>query len=177
MRLAEFLRHAAAWLLLCLPVTVPALSADRAQPIHIEADSAVLKEKEGISVYTGNVTLRQGSLRLQGETMTVYNDGEHIKSIILSGDPATIVQRPEGRDMDLHAESRRMEYRAADEQIILSDEARIWQADGKEFRSDRIIYNITTNTVNAGDAAAGDRVHITFQPKQKKPQDGETDSQ
>jgi lipopolysaccharide export system protein LptA len=177
MRPAEIARFAAAWLLLCLPATVAGLSADRTQPIYIEADSAVLKEKEGISTYTGNVTLRQGSLSLRGEAMTVYHDGDHIKRVILTGNPATIVQRPEGRDMDLHAESRRMEYLAADEQIILSEDARIWQEDGKEFRSDRIIYNITTNTVNAGGDADGDRVHITFQPKQKKPQDTEADSE
>jgi lipopolysaccharide export system protein LptA len=176
MRPADF--HIAVWLLLLCPLpAVHALDADREQPIHIEADSAVLKEKEGVSIYTGNVSLRQGSLRLHGNTMTVYNDGEHIRRIVLTGNPATIVQRPEGRELDLHAESRRMEYQADAGQVILSENARVWQEDGKEFRSERIIYDIRTNTVNAGGDAAGDRVHITFQPKQKKSRDTEAGSQ
>ncbi len=66
-----------------------------------------------------------------------------------------------------------MEYHAAEEHIILTGNARIWQADGKEFRSGKIIYNIRTNIVNAGDSASGDRVHITLQPKHKPSDNGE----
>lgn len=174
---ADTARLVCAALLLCLPVTGLALSSDRDQPIHIEADSAVLMEKEGLSTYTGNVKIRQGTLELHGDTMTVYNTDNNIDKIVLTGSPATIVQRPEGGDDDLHAEAGQMEYRAAEEHIILTGAARIWQADGKEFRSEKIIYNIRTNTVNAGDSTSGDRVHITLQPKKKADENGEPGSE
>ena len=174
---ADIARLAIAVLLLCIPALGQALSSDRDQPLHIEADSAVLKEKEGLSTYNGNVVIRQGTLEMHGDTMTVYSSDDNIDRIILTGSPATIVQRPEGSDKDLHAEAGQMVYQAADEHIILTGDARIWQADGKEFRSEKIIYNIRTNNVSAGGSTSGGRVHITLQPKLKPAENGEPESE
>jgi len=169
-------RRAFAMWLLCLPITGQSQPTDRDQAIYIEADSAVLMEKKGFSEYTGNVVIRQGALEMHGDNMTVYNSENNIDRIILTGSPATIVQHPEGDGEDLHAEAGKMEYRAAEEHIILTGAARIWQTDGKEFRSEKIIYNVKTRTVNAGDSATGDRVHITLQPKKKPDDNGKPES-
>jgi len=166
----RYLRRLGAILLLCLPALAHGLASDRDQPITIEADNATLKEKEGVSIYKGNVYLNQGTLKLHGDTLTVYTKDDHIEKAILTGAPATFLQRPDGQDVDQHAEARRMEYQAAGGFLILQGAARVWQTDGKEFRSEKITYNITTNTVNAGDSAGGDRVHITLQPKPREPQ-------
>ena len=157
-------------LLLCLPALAYGLASDRDQPVTIEADKATMKEKEGISIYQGNVYLTQGTLKLHGDTMTVYTKDNHIEKAILTGAPATAVQRPDGQDIDQHAEAQRMEYQAAGGFMTLLGAARVWQTDGKELRSEKIIYDITKNTANAGSSTGGDRVHITLQPKPKKPQ-------
>jgi lipopolysaccharide export system protein LptA len=164
------LRHLGALLLVCLPVLAYGLASDRDQPITIEADTATLKEKEGVSVYHGNVYLNQGTLKLHGDTLTVYTKDDHIEKAILTGAPATFTQRPDGQDVDQHAEAQRMEYQAAGGFLILTGAARVWQTDGKEIRSEKIVYDITRNTANAGDSAGGDRVHITLQPKPREPQ-------
>ncbi len=167
MKLAE-IRHALLLLLAVMPAATWGLATDRDQPIHIEADSASLDENTGISVYTGNVHLSQGTLKLQGETMTVHSDGDQVSKIVLTGDPATFVQRPDENDVDLNAEAGIMEYYASDERIILLKAAHVWQDDGKEFRSDKIIYDISGNRIKAGDSGSGDRVHIILQPKPKQ---------
>lgn len=159
--------------LLCLPLLAWGLASDRNQPIEVEADRATLKQKEGVSVYEGNVKLTQGTLHLTADTMTVYSSGEQVERMILVGNPATFVQRPEGRELDLHAEAARMEYHAAEERIILLGAARVWQTDGKELRSEKIIYNIRDNTASAGDTASGDRVRITLQPRGRQQKSGE----
>jgi len=164
-----------ALLLVCLPVLAHGLASDRDQPITIEADTATLKEKEGVSVYRGNVYLNQGTLKLHGDTLTVYTKDDHIEKAILTGAPATFTQRPDGQEVDQHAEAQRMEYQAAGGFLVLTGAARVWQTDGKEFRSEKITYNITANTVNAGDSSGGDRVHITLQPKPREPQPPATD--
>lgn len=165
---ADHLKSLLVLMLLCVPMLARGLSSDRDQPINIEADRATLQEQKGISTYEGNVYVSQGTLKLHGDIMTVYTPGNQLEKIILLGQPATFVQRPDGRDDDLHAESTQMEYRAADERIILTGGARVWQTDGHEFRSEKIIYNIKSNTVNAGSDTGGDRVHITLQPKQRE---------
>jgi lipopolysaccharide export system protein LptA len=174
MRLADT-RHLLVLLLAVMPGATWGLASDRDQPIHIEADTASLDENTGISIYKGNVQLRQGTLNLQGESMTVHSSGDQVSKIVLTGNPATFMQRPDNSEVDLHAESGQMEYFAADERIILLQAARVWQTDGKEFRSDRIIYDISSNRINAGGSDAGDRVHIILQPK-KKPQLPEQDN-
>jgi lipopolysaccharide export system protein LptA len=163
------LRGLGALILLCLPALAHGLASDRQQPIRIEADTATLREKEGVSIYHGNVYLHQGTLKLHGDTLTVHTtNGDHIERAILTGSPATFVQRPDKQDVDQHAEAQRMEYQAAEGLLILTGAARVWQTDGKEFRSQKIVYDITKNTVNAGDSAGGDRVHITIQPNAKE---------
>jgi lipopolysaccharide export system protein LptA len=161
-------------LLLFLPLLLPmaawGLSDDRNQPMHIEADRASLNEKTGISTYEGNVHVQQGTLNLRGDQMTVQLSNNSIESIVLTGNLATLVQRPDGKDTDQHAEAGRIEYYTTDDRVILLDKARIWQSGSEELRSDRIVFNLKDNTVNAGSNNNDGRVHITLQPK-KKPDD------
>jgi lipopolysaccharide export system protein LptA len=159
------LLHGCAIWLLCLPLQTWALSSDRNEPINIEADSATLHEKMGSSTYRGNVHLRQGTLHLHGDTMTVQMRDDRIEKIVLTGSPATYVQRPDNADQDQHAEAGRIEYYATEERMELLDKARIWQSDNEEFSSERIVFNLADNTVNAGGGSTGDRVRITLQPR------------
>ena len=152
-------------LLLFMPVTTWGLSTDRSQPIHIEADRATLNEHGEKSVYEGNVELRQGTLNLRGNRMTVYLANKQVDRITLTGKPATLQQRQDNNDTDQHAEANSIEYSATDERVILLGNARIWQTGDKEFRSERIVFNLKDNTVNAGGVNSQDRVHITLPPK------------
>ena len=160
-----------ALLLSLLPVTGSGLASDRNQPINIEADRATLNEQTGNSVYEGNVHLQQGTLVLQGSKMTVQLIDNTIDTLVLTGDPATYRQRPDGAESDQHAEAGRIEFHAKEDRIILLENARVWQSGDEELRSERIVFDLKSNTVNAGSNKPGDRVHITLQPgnKQDKP--------
>ncbi len=163
---ADTLVRCTAGLLLCLPLLAMALDSDREQPIHLESDKASIDELQGVNIFTGNVHLRQGPMNLRGELMTVYLADGSIERAEIDGSPATFVQRPEGKDQDMHASALRMEYYAADERIVLLGQARVWDEEGNDFRSDRIVYHVGKNTVNAGGSTeTGGRVHITLPPK------------
>ncbi len=162
-------------LLSVLPCAAWGLSNDREQPMTIESDRATLNEKTGNSVYDGNVQVQQGTLVLQGNHMTVQLNDSRIERIILTGSPATYRQRPDGKDTDQHAEAGRIEYNATEDRITLLENARVWQSGAEEFRSERIVFNLKNNTVNAGGSNSGDRVRITLQPGGKKGKD--TDKQ
>jgi len=161
-RLQHMLLGCAIWLL-CLPAW--ALTADRNEPINIEADSATLHDKNGTSTYRGNVHLRQGTLHLHGDTMTVDMRDNSIEKVVLTGNPATYAQRPDNADEDQHAEAGRIEYYARDERMILLDNAHIWQSGDEKFSSDRFIFNLVDNTVSAGGGSDSDRVRITLPPR------------
>ncbi len=76
-------------LLLVTPLATWGLDTDRNQPIHIEADRATLEEKGNKSIFEGNVELRQGTLQLHGDHMTVLLTNRQVDKIILTGKPAT----------------------------------------------------------------------------------------
>jgi lipopolysaccharide export system protein LptA len=156
-----------ALLLLLLPVTGFGLTSDSSQPINIEADRATLNEETGNSVYEGNVSLQQGTLVLQGSKMTVQLDGNSIETLVLTGDPATYRQRPDGKESDRHAEAERIEFYAREDRVILLQKARVWQSGDNELRSDRIVFDLKSNTVNAGSNKPGDRVRITLPGSQQ----------
>jgi lipopolysaccharide export system protein LptA len=151
-------------LLSLLPAIGLGLTGDRDQPINVEADRATLNEKTGYNVYEGNVRLQQGTLVLQGSKMTVQLSDNTIDTLVLTGDPAIYRQRPDGKEFDRHAEAARIEYYAKEDRIILLENASVWQSGDKQLRSDRIVFDLKSDTVNAGNSKPGERVQITLPP-------------
>ncbi len=161
-----------AWLWLAaalLPTAAWALSSDRDKPMSIEADRVELNDGKGVSVYHGNVKVSQGTLRLTGDTMTVYSKGEKVEKVIMEGTPATYQQRPDNKDQDVRARALRMEYFTNPEYIVLQKEAEVEQ-EGDRLRSERIEYDVARDKVNAGTNQPNERVRITIQPKNEKNQ-------
>ena len=98
-----------ALLLCCLfahPPAAHALDSDRNQPVLLEADQATLSDREGVGVYRGNVIVRQGTMRITGDVLTLYSRDGRIVRAIMEGNPATFRQRPEGKPEDVRARSR-----------------------------------------------------------------------
>ena len=151
-----------ALLLSLLPITGSGLTGDRSQPVNIEADKASVDEKTGNSVYEGNVQVQQGTLVLQGSKMTVQLNDNSIDTVVLTGDPATYRQRPDGKETDQHAEAQRIEFYAKEDRVILLENARVWRSGDQELRSDRIVLFLKSDTFNAGGDKPGDRVYITL---------------
>jgi len=159
---------ALALLLLCAPRSLPALEADSEQPLYLEADSAELLEAKSLSIYTGNVLVRQGSVELRGDRIRIHHDPERKpRLIIATGAPVTYRQRMEGEEQPVEATALRMEYDRTKEEITLIDQAQLFQ--GKDtFRSDRIVYDRVQARVKAGTLAAGrERVKITISPSHR----------
>lgn len=141
-----------------------ALGSDRSKPMHIEADLADINEKTGISIYTGNVVVIQGSLRITAEKLTIYSKNKVFEKMISIGNPATFKTRPDGKDQDVRGKGKRIEYFTTRDTVYFIDDAQLEQ-DGSKFDSDRIVYDILNDKVNAGLTKGDDRVRIIIQPK------------
>ena len=55
--------------LLAMPLTVSALPNDRSQPINLSSDKATYENNQGI--YTGNVNMSQGSLKIRADKLII----------------------------------------------------------------------------------------------------------
>lgn len=147
--------------------SVWALSSDRTKPIQIEADHADINEKTGKSIYTGNVVVVQGSLRITATLLTVYTQDKVFNKMISTGNPTTFRQRPDGKDQDVVGQGKRIEYLGTQDIAYFFDNAKLEQA-GSTFKSDRIAYDILNDKVNAGITSGKDRVKIIIQPQSQQ---------
>jgi len=155
-------------LLLVLPGLAAALESDRSQPIHVRADQVELDNRSGVSTYRGNVTLEQGSLRLAADRLVVRRAGSELERIEAEGRPVRFRQRPEGAAADIEGEAQRLEYRAAEDRLLLRGAAWVQQG-GDRFSGERIEYDIVHSRVQASGQGNGEgRVHAIIQPRGEK---------
>jgi lipopolysaccharide export system protein LptA len=151
--------------------TALALPADPGQPIEIEAATMVMDQRNGVSTYTGNVTLIQGSIRIAAEKLVVYARNrklDRLEAFGTAGAQASFRQQlPDGGET--RALAGHMEYRAAQSRLILRQQAELHQG-GNHIRSERIDYNTASNSLLAGQDSKQDpaqpqqRVRIVIEP-------------
>ncbi len=142
-----------------------ALESDRSQPIELAADSVDIDEGKGVSVYKGDVDLRQGTMRLQADVVTVHQRGRKPAKIVAEGRPVKFQQQ--SKKGPVKGRARRVEYQVDSENLTLAGDAVLIQ--GKDsMRSDRIVYDRVRAVVKAGAAAKGkQRVRISIEAPPK----------
>lgn len=158
-------------LFVCLgPTTATALSSDASQPIELEADRVEIDEGQGISTYSGNVKLSQGSTKLSGDRIVVKSGRNGLEKLTAYGAPAAFRQRPDGEQQDVVAEANKMEHDVVSQKLTLTDNAKLNK--GKErFSGAQLEYDMRKNTIKASSAKSASatgkkqRVQMVIQPK------------
>jgi lipopolysaccharide export system protein LptA len=147
-----------------ISTTASALPDDREQPINVSADKARKNGNQGLTVYEGNVVITQGSIRITGDEISIYDEAGTVSKMIAKGNkdaPAEFKQRPQPESSDIIANGETIEYNIDTETLLLSESARLEQ-DGRITDSNKIIYDMKTTVVNAGDATG--RVIMVIPP-------------
>ncbi len=157
--------------LLATPSAAWALESDREQPVEITADSAEMDETKGVSVYRGKVEVRQGSMHLYADEVTIRHPESKAQRIEAVGKPVRFNQLLDGQQKDqpkeLHAQALRAEYDIDGDELLLFDAAEVHQGEDS-FRSDRITYDRKRGLVRGGASAKGkERVQVTVKPNRQ----------
>ena len=133
--------------------TATALPDDKEQPINVSADKARKNSNQGITIYEGNVIITQGSIRITGSEIAIYDQDGNVSKMIAKGtenEPAEFKQQPQLEGGDMIANGNTIEYDIDAETLVLLDNARLEQ-DGRITDSNKITYDMATTIVNAGD--------------------------
>lgn len=152
-------------LIFCLAYStwVTARSDDSSKPINIQADSAEINDATGTSVYRGNVVVIQGSMRLTGEEVVLETADKKVQKIISEGSLSTFKQTTDDGEI-VDAEAEKMVYDLNAKELVLTKNAKLTE-DCNTFTSDRIVYDMDKEIVNAGSPTGDDRVNITVFPE------------
>ncbi len=163
--------------LLCVQSAI-AERADRKKPVHLEADRATVedvnrKESTRVSIFTGNVILTQGTMRIKADKVIMKEDLNGFKQATAIGDLVSFRQKRDGLDEYVEGWSERAEYDSKTDKIELFRQARLKRGTD-EVQGDYISYDMNTeffkviSSKERGDVAGPDkRVRITIQPKNK----------
>lgn len=152
-------------ILLLLAMYGHAEKNDRDQPMNIEANNAILDQKTQTSVFTGDVIIVQGTMRMRANKVSVREDKEGYQYSSGNGAPAKFMQKMDNSSDYLEAQALRFEYNGKTGILTLYDAA--WIKRGTdEVRSDVITYNMNQETYEAYTPHAG-RVNVVITPKKK----------
>jgi len=152
------------WVSAAASTPVAALESDREQPIRITADSAQREEQSGLTQYSGNVVLTQGSLSIRAQHLRVDQSDPTNTLITATGMPATLQQTPGPDSSPVIANANRIVYQQAKELVQLIDDARIEQ-DGAIMTGAAIDYSVAEQRVNASGNLSnsnGQRVEVVI---------------
>ncbi len=129
-----------------------ALSSDREQPIEVHADRFDGDEVKQTAVYTGSVTVDQGSMNLLGARLELRITPKGYREAAITGSPARFKQK---RDPDpktpsieewVHAEAGRIVYDEESDTVTLIGRAKLSRTENGQQKDmtqgERIIYDM-----------------------------------
>lgn len=138
---------------------------DEEQPIHITADSLESQEQKGFSVYKGNVVIIQGSLKLNGETITVFHPNSLLQTVKAIGQPANFERYSQTEQAWLRGHANQIEYNAKDKTLLLMGDAQVSQPGKHVIKGPKLFYDMTQKTLLAQSTEQEKgRVSVTFSP-------------
>lgn len=140
-----------ALLALFLSTLAQALESDAQQPIQIEAQQAEFNPETGIAVYTGNVLIQQGSLRIAAEQVTVYQDDQKaVKKVVATAIQSLVhlQQQPRSNEPLVQAYAQLIEYHAVTQEVLLQNDA-LLENGQDQFRGNQIRYHLQTRHIKA----------------------------
>ncbi len=142
---------------------------DEEQPINITADRLEVQEQKGISTYTGNVHIQQGSLELSGDTLTIIHPNGQLKTVKAFGAPAKFKRFSQVEQSWLTGQANLIQYNTEHKTILLSGNAQVKQPGKHTITSSNIFYDVSKQTLMAKGSKDGQgRVSVTFEPTQKQ---------
>lgn len=144
-----------------------ALTDDNEKSINIQSDRASQKTLANgeTTEYFGNVQMTQGSLKINGEHITIHSKDRQVISIKAVGTPATFEQQSNSKSSPVEAQAEMLDYQLKNEIVILLINACI-QQNGSTVTGNRIEYNIATEKINAsGGDTDTSRVNMILLPE------------
>ncbi|MBI2381565.1 MAG: lipopolysaccharide transport periplasmic protein LptA [Gammaproteobacteria bacterium] len=155
---------------LLLVGAVQAKTGDSEQAINVTAQRSEIDNKTGTVIYSGAVTITQGSLNLKAARVTLYRNAENeLDRLVAEGEPAVYHQLTDQGE-PVEGRAKRIEYHTATEVVVFLSEVKLTQAGGNTTEAERVEYHSAKNTAQAT-AAEGGVVTTVIQPRKKKPEE------
>ncbi len=141
-----------------------ALPNDRQQPISIEADSAFFDQNKGTANYSGNVVVKQGSILIEAQDLSIITDPTtgDFRALSAKGSPSKFSQQLDQTGNTMHANGDTLDYDVTKGQLEIHNNGYLQRGED-EISADYIHYLLNDGTFKAENRGSG-RVNMTLQP-------------
>lgn len=139
--------------------------ADREKPLHITANEMDLDQKVQLSTFIGHVEIKQGTMQLYADKVSIREDQERYQYADGEGSPVKFRQKMDNSSDELFAQALRFNY--DEKKGILTLYNKAWVKRGEDqISSDVIIYDLNQERYHAK-TQKDQRVNVIFMPKKK----------
>ncbi len=135
------------------PLSALALESDRNQSALIEADEVELDFGSGKRIYRGNVSVRQGTIRILADEIELFYRGEQLDHAVAKGNPAVFRQRPEGKDHDIIGTGQTIELDEVHNIVTFITDAQLRQGRDS-IEGQRIVYDMAQDRMKVRSGVA-----------------------
>jgi lipopolysaccharide export system protein LptA len=162
---------------LALESTAGAVTVNIHQPITVESDSAERDEKTGLTKYLGNVLIRQGSVVIEADQVSIHYTDNAVSRVLCSGAPASYQQLDQSGESVL-ARAGTIEYLPREALINLKTDASLSHR-GTLIKGDSINFDLRRETwkANSDNQSTQKRIQLVIPPPQSKLPTEEIDGQ
>jgi lipopolysaccharide export system protein LptA len=143
-----------------------ALDSDNSMPYDITSHSATHDSQKNITVFTGNVVIKQGSTTTTGDDSTILHpqNSNSIKEIITHGNPAIYSTTPKPGQNKIYAAGQTIHFYPNTHLALLIGNASV-QQDKNILIGQKILYNTQTRKVVS--RSTGKKNQLIIQPHQQ----------
>ena len=135
--------------LYCASFGVYALPDDAKQPIQVKAYTVVIDEQKGLSTYTGDAKVSQGSLMLSADKIELYSNQKEVTKVLAVGSKKRLAyykQNQPNRSRFIEAGAIKINYLIKKEIVQLRGKAHLIQGFDK-FSGGTLDYDIKNDKV------------------------------
>ena len=143
------------------PLAAPAATNDARAPVQVRAHKVEVDERTGVSIYRGDVVMKQGSLELRADRVEVTTRDGRLQRLHATGTPTRVRART-AQGEELRASALRAEYHAGKRTLDLYGQVAL-QRDADVFRGAKAHYDLATDQFTATGNGDG-RVTAVIQP-------------
>jgi len=141
-----------------------ALQSDRQKPLEVNADATDGTLGDGVTVLSGSVDIRQGTLHIKAERAEVDKLGGRVHTIVLRGAPAFLEQDIEQQGQ-VQAQAQVITYQVSSGLVTLEGEADV-QHPQYQISGEHLTYDLNAQHFQgSGEGTGGNRIRIRLDPE------------
>ena len=163
MRSNEIRRGGWALVLLLTAGSALALQSDRQQPLEVNADATDGTLGDGVTVLSGRVDIRQGTLHIEAERAEVDKQEGRVRQVVLTGDPARLEQEIEQQGL-VQAHAQRIEYEVGTGLVTLTGDADVRHPQ-YEVTGEVLVYDLNAQHFQGSGGESNGRIRIRLDPE------------